>query len=55
MTWDNMTILAQLGYLPAAPTKTGRAVSGRSRRFNFFTEKAQLSCEHARFGNRVGE
>jgi len=23
VTWDNMTILAQLGYLPAAPTKTG--------------------------------
>jgi steroid delta-isomerase-like uncharacterized protein len=23
MTWDNMTILAQLGYLPAAPAKTG--------------------------------
>jgi predicted ester cyclase len=22
VTWDNMTILAQLGYLPAAPTKT---------------------------------
>jgi steroid delta-isomerase-like uncharacterized protein len=23
VTWDNMTVLAQLGYLPAAPTKTG--------------------------------
>jgi predicted ester cyclase len=23
VTWDNMTILAQLGYLPAAPAKTG--------------------------------
>jgi steroid delta-isomerase-like uncharacterized protein len=23
VTWDNMTILAQLGYLPADPTKTG--------------------------------
>jgi predicted ester cyclase len=23
VTWDNMTILAQLGYLPDAPTKTG--------------------------------
>jgi predicted ester cyclase len=23
VTWDNMTILAQLGYLSAAPTKTG--------------------------------
>jgi predicted ester cyclase len=23
VTWDNMTILAQLGYLPSAPTKTG--------------------------------
>jgi len=23
VTWDNMTILAQLGYLPSAPTKAG--------------------------------